>query len=89
MKGLLAMLPFFSDKQSVSTVEKKQEDSLGRESETKEITGVSKYVNSLPVVTGVDKYLGRQEDKIVVYQGLTKVEKYLNNVPKKLALCLI
>ena len=73
MNGFLAALPFFSDKRSsmeVSADPVYLDDSEG-------MSGVAKYVNNMPVVSGVDKYLGRQEVRVPVYKGPSGVEKYL------------
>ena len=92
MKGLLSALPFFSDKRPESD----KQSELGAEviiqgssSESEGgvqgngLSGVSKYVNNMPVVTGVNRYIGRQEEKEPVYQGPSTVEEYIGKLPKE------
>jgi hypothetical protein len=82
MKGLLAALPFFS-KHSEPEVKAVRQQRQESSSDSKGLTGVSKYVENMPVTTGVEKYLGRQEVVVPVYTGSSGVEKYLESRPKK------
>jgi hypothetical protein len=87
MKGFLSALPFFSDKQPESDAQSELGAEISQESEGvaqgNGLSGVSKYVNNMPVVTGVNRYIGRQEVKNTVYEGPSKVEEYIDRLPKK------
>lgn len=83
MKGLLATLPFFSDKRPASNVEAEYNNTDRLLEEVDRETGVSKYVSGLPVITGVDKYVDRQQALLPVKSGPSGVELYLEDRPNK------
>jgi len=74
MNGLLSALPFFSDKRSIVAVEPTHMDVVASARDSSELTGVARYVDNLPVVTGVGKYL-----EVHGSNGMSGVSKYMRN----------
>jgi hypothetical protein len=72
MSGLLAALPFFSEKRPDSEIYRAETLSPVSSDSSSSLTGVAKYVDNLPVSSSVDKYL----DNIPVKTG---VSNYLAN----------
>lgn len=75
MNGLLAILPFFSEKRPDSEIYRTDISTVSAGS-TSGQTSVSRYVDNMPVVSGVARYLDDNKGVVVAPSG---VAKYMAN----------